>query len=39
MKVDNGFAHREWIENDSSMDPLRSHPRYLEVIALLAPAG
>ena len=23
-----GFAHKEWIENDSDLDPLRSHPRF-----------
>ena len=23
-----GFAHKEWLENDSDLDPLRSHPRF-----------
>jgi non-specific serine/threonine protein kinase len=23
-----GFAHKEWIENDSDLDALREHPRY-----------
>ncbi|MDA2923318.1 hypothetical protein MYX65_01465 [Acidobacteria bacterium AH-259-L09] len=23
-----GFAHKEWIENDSDLDPLRTHSRF-----------
>jgi adenylate cyclase len=26
---------RDWIENDSDLDPLRNHPRYLQFVALL----
>jgi serine/threonine protein kinase/tetratricopeptide (TPR) repeat protein len=26
--VKNGFGHREWLENDSDLDPLRSEPRF-----------
>lgn len=27
-----GFGHWEWIEHDSDLDPLRSHPRFQSVI-------
>jgi non-specific serine/threonine protein kinase len=37
--VANGFAHRQWIENDSSLDPIRDHPRYREVLDRLAPGA
>jgi TolB-like protein/Flp pilus assembly protein TadD len=26
--IQNGFGHREWIENDSDLDPLRGSPRF-----------
>jgi hypothetical protein len=26
--VKNGFAHKGWIEHDSDLASLRSHPRY-----------
>ncbi len=26
--IENGFAHREWIDNDTDLDPLRSHQRF-----------
>jgi serine/threonine protein kinase/tetratricopeptide (TPR) repeat protein len=26
--VQNGFGHREWLENDSDLDPLRADPRF-----------
>jgi len=26
--LETGYAHREWIENDSYLDSIRSHPRY-----------
>jgi non-specific serine/threonine protein kinase len=26
--VEHGFTHKEWIENDSDLDPLRDHPRF-----------
>ncbi len=28
-----GMAHREWIEHDSDLDPLRDHPRFQEILA------
>ena len=28
-----GFAHRGWIENDSDLDPLRSHPWFQALLA------
>jgi non-specific serine/threonine protein kinase len=28
-----GFAHREWIEHDGDLDPLRTHPRFLALLA------
>jgi tetratricopeptide (TPR) repeat protein len=35
MAVKAGLTQREWIENDSNLDPLRSHPRYVELMKLL----
>jgi adenylate cyclase len=26
--VENGFANREWVENDPDLEPIRSDPRY-----------
>jgi tetratricopeptide (TPR) repeat protein len=26
--VQNGFGHREWLENDSTLDSLRGNPRF-----------
>jgi tetratricopeptide (TPR) repeat protein len=26
--VDNGFGHREWLDNDTDLDPLRNQPRF-----------
>ncbi|MEE8167076.1 MAG: tetratricopeptide repeat protein [Myxococcota bacterium] len=26
--VENGFGHREWIDNDTDLDSLRNHPRF-----------
>jgi hypothetical protein len=26
--VDNGFGHREWLDHDSDLDPLRDSPRF-----------
>ena len=26
--VQNGFGHREWLENDSDLDALRADPRF-----------
>ena len=28
-----GFAHREWMENDGDLDPLRAHPRFIALLA------
>lgn len=30
--ISNGFAHKEWIENDSDLDPLRSITRFQELL-------
>jgi adenylate cyclase len=30
-----GFAHKEWIENDSDLDPIRNHPRFQELVSKL----
>ena len=27
-----GFAHKDWIENDADLDPLRDHPRFKAVV-------
>jgi len=35
MAVKAGLTQREWIENDSNLDPLRNHPRYLDLMKLL----
>ncbi len=31
--IDNGFGHWKWIEHDSTLDNLRSEPRFLELLA------
>ena len=31
----NGFAHKEWIEHDSDLNSLHSHPRYQALLKLL----
>jgi tetratricopeptide (TPR) repeat protein len=33
--IDAGFASREWIENDSDLDRIRSHPRFEKVLRKL----
>jgi len=33
--VKNGLSQRGWFENDSNLDPLRRHPRYLALIESL----
>ena len=35
MALDAGFAHREWIENDSDLDPIRKHPRFRKLVSRL----
>ena len=30
--VDSGFAHRQYLEKDGDFDPIRNHPRYMELI-------
>lgn len=31
-----GYASREWIDKDSDLDPIRTHPRFQEALATLA---
>jgi non-specific serine/threonine protein kinase len=33
--IDAGFAHKEWIENDSDLESIRSHPRYVSLLKTL----
>jgi Flp pilus assembly protein TadD len=33
--IQNGFAHREWLENDSDWDPIREEPRYQALLRKL----
>jgi serine/threonine protein kinase/tetratricopeptide (TPR) repeat protein len=33
--IDVGYAHREWIENDHDLDPLRCHPRFAGLLERL----
>ncbi len=30
--VANGYSHKEWIEHDADLDPLRGHPRYQSLL-------
>ncbi|MEE9230830.1 MAG: protein kinase [Acidobacteriota bacterium] len=30
--IEAGFAQKQWIENDSDLDPIRNHPRYQELL-------
>jgi TolB-like protein/Flp pilus assembly protein TadD len=31
LAVDNGFGHREWLDHDTDLDPLREDPRFREL--------
>ncbi len=31
--VKDGYSHRDWIQNDSSLDPLRGNPRFQKLLA------
>ena len=31
----NGLTHKGWYEHDSSLDPLREHPRFQELVGNL----
>ena len=33
--IDNGFGQKEWIENDSDLDPLRDDPKFRLIIEKL----
>ena len=33
--IQNGFGHKQWLENDSDLDSLRGHPRFQAVLARL----
>ncbi len=33
--VKNGFGHREWLENDTDLDPLRGEPRFEALLSKL----
>ena len=33
--VDVGYAHKEWIQNDHDLDPLRQHPRFQALLERL----
>jgi hypothetical protein len=33
--VQNGFGHREWLENDSDLGPLREEPRFQALLKKL----
>jgi adenylate cyclase len=37
IAVQNGFRQRGWLENDSSLDSVRSDPRFEKIVASLAP--
>jgi non-specific serine/threonine protein kinase len=34
--IEKGFAAKSWIENDGDLRPLRTHPRYIEMLKKLA---
>jgi adenylate cyclase len=36
MSIRNGLTERRWLERDSNLDPVRSHPRYQALFDLMA---
>jgi adenylate cyclase len=30
--VDKGFGHKEWIDNDPDLDPIRNNPKYQSIV-------
>lgn len=32
MAIESGYASREWIDNDSDLDPIRDHPRFQKTL-------
>jgi adenylate cyclase len=33
--IANGFGFKQWIEHDSDLDPIRSHPRFQSLLKKL----
>ena len=33
--IESGYASREWIDNDSDLDPIRNHPRFQKALKKL----
>jgi tetratricopeptide (TPR) repeat protein len=33
--VDKGYAHKEWMENDPDLEPIRSSPRYQALLQVM----
>jgi len=33
--IDSGYASKEWIDNDSDLDPIRNHPRFQAILKKL----
>jgi len=33
--IDSGYSSKEWIENDSDLDPIRNHPRFKQIMKKL----
>jgi hypothetical protein len=34
--IGNGFGHKQWIEHDSDLDALRTHPRFQALLQKLS---
>jgi hypothetical protein len=30
--VDKGFGHKEWIDNDPDLNPIRTNPKYQSIV-------